>query len=346
MRYHYWGKFLLYIIVAILLLFTYITVRDNNPNPEKGNTEIIISSSIPVKKHVEVHTDATESYEHTAKKEVNLKYILQWTSSKTVPFVYMGKGQEGFIKRSCKYTNCYVTDDDNYLEGITKFDVVVFGAPEVLYMNAATLPEKRSPHQKYAFATIESPQYYSVRDNILDEYFNWTWTFKLDSDTRWGYIIIRDTEGHIIGPNKDMHWIKTEDMKPVPKELLSILKGKSEAAAWFVSNCFSKSNREQLAEDLQSELIKYGLKIDVFGDCGKLKCPRTNEEMCDRLVEKHYYFYLAFENSLSEDYVTEKILRGLQYSAIPIVYGGANYTRLENNYKIHTIYNIISSQVR
>lgn len=324
MKYHFWGKSLIFLNVAVILLFSYITISDISTNPQIENSD---ATSIPIENLIDVPAAYVELNNHSTKEEPKLKYILQWTSSKGVPFVYMGKGQEEFIKKSCKHNNCYVSDNENYLGDITKFDVVAFNGPEIVYMSDTMLPQKRSPHQKYAFASIESSHYYPIYDESFDGYFNWTWTFKLDSDTRWGYLIIRNTEGNIIGPNKVMNWMKTEDMKPVPNELLSIFKGKSKAAAWFVSNCISKSSRELVVEDLVAALKKYNLQVDIYGDCGNLKCPRTNEELCDKLIEKHYYFYLAFENSFSEDYVTEKILRGLQYSAIPIVYGGANYTR-------------------
>lgn len=288
----------------------------------------------PHKKHfdVDVHGVDVDFHDDFKKEELKIKYILQWTSASNVPFVYMGKGQEEFIKKSCKYYNCYVTSNPHYLGDITKFDVVVFAGPEVIYMGPEKLPQKRSPHQKYAFASIESSHYYPVCDRIFDGYFNWTWTFKLDSDTRWGYIIIRNEEGNIIGPNKVMHWMKTEDMKPVSKDLLSILKRKSKVAAAFVSNCDTAGRREHFTRALQIELEKYDLEIDIYGKCGKLKCDRNVEELCDTIIENHYFFYLAFENSLSEDYVTEKILHGLRHNAIPVVYGGANYTRSENSF--------------
>jgi len=39
-----------------------------------------------------------------------------------------------------------------------------------------------------------------------------------------------------------------------------------------------------------------------------------------------YKFYLAFENSLCPDYVTEKFYRALDKEVVPIVYGGADYS--------------------
>ena len=45
------------------------------------------------------------------------------------------------------------------------------------------------------------------------------------------------------------------------------------------------------------------------------------------MLEKKYKFYLAFENSICIDYVTEKLWKVLPYDVIPVVLGGANYTK-------------------
>ena len=40
----------------------------------------------------------------------------------------------------------------------------------------------------------------------------------------------------------------------------------------------------------------------------------------------NYKFYLAAENSLCPDYVTEKFYRGFLNDVVPVVYGGADYS--------------------
>ena len=52
--------------------------------------------------------------------------------------------------------------------------------------------------------------------------------------------------------------------------------------------------------------MKKLVDVDIYGKCGKLKCSRTNETECYLQVEQNYKFYLSFENSVCEDYVTEK----------------------------------------
>ena len=48
---------------------------------------------------------------------------------------------------------------------------------------------------------------------------------------------------------------------------------------------------------------------------------------CHIKPAKKYWFYLAFENSLCNDYISEKFWRTLQTETVPIVMGGGNYSR-------------------
>ncbi|KAJ8728284.1 hypothetical protein PYW08_016669 [Mythimna loreyi] len=310
--------FFIIIILVIVMLHNAMKTVKSSVGILPNSVKFVISDRTLVKSELD---------QNVSDNRVNLKYILQWTSPHNVPFVYMGKGQEGFIERKCPYTNCIVTADRSYFGGdYTKFDVIAFAGPELSY-TYQQLPVKRSSHQKYVFASIESSDNYPVCSTQYNGFFNWTWTFKLDSEVRWGYFTIRDKNNAIVGPNKEMQWMKLEDMDPVSEDFKQELKTKTKAAAWFVSNCYTKSKRENVASKLNHELRKYNLSVDVFGKCGPLKCSRDNEDDCDKLIKSDYYFYLSFENSFSEDYVTEKLLRALNNNAVPIVYGGADYNR-------------------
>ncbi|XP_053611990.1 alpha-(1,3)-fucosyltransferase C-like [Plodia interpunctella] len=123
-----------------------------------------------------------------------------------------------------------------------------------------------------------------------------------------------------------MKWIKY--MSPIrDKTIMAILDGKTKAAVWFVSRCVSLGKRERFVEELKPELSQLNLMLDVYGKCGNLVCPKKYREVCNELVKRDYYFYLSFENSIATDYVTEKLLIALNNYAIPVVYGGADYSR-------------------
>ncbi|KAH7718577.1 fucosyl transferase [Aphelenchoides avenae] len=86
----------------------------------------------------------------------------------------------------------------------------------------------------------------------------------------------------------------------------------------LISNCHSPGKREEYIESLQ----KY-LPVDTFGSCGRENC--TVECMQDNL--RDYKFYLAFENSVCEEYVTEKFFR-FKNLIVPIVLRQKDYLNL------------------
>ena len=72
-------------------------------------------------------------------------------------------------------------------------------------------------------------------------------------------------------------------------------------AAWLVSNCNTHSEREDYVTDLQEHI-----SIDIYGQCGNHRCP--DNDRCFEFLSKKYMFYLSFENSICQDYVTEIFL--------------------------------------
>ena len=69
------------------------------------------------------------------------------------------------------------------------------------------------------------------------------------------------------------------------------------------------------------ETLKQYIPIDVYGECGPFECDKKLPDTCGEVVQENYKFYLAFEATLCNEFVTEKIFRAFQFDTIPIVYG-------------------------
>ncbi|XP_069954918.1 uncharacterized protein [Cherax quadricarinatus] len=94
--------------------------------------------------------------------------------------------------------------------------------------------------------------------------------------------------------------------------------------AWMASHCPTVSRRESLVAALQTHI-----SVTTVGKCGELTCGRNHmDTYCFRWLAGSHLFYLAFENDLCEDYHTEKLWRPLEYSMVPVVYGGPSYEHL------------------
>lgn len=263
-----------------------------------------------------------KSYKKPKRFKTDYKYILKYTNA----FLHYAtpiykNGQNPFIESNCTFNNCFLTNQKKLLKDYRDYDAILFDVE-----NSWDGPLRiRDPYQNFIFMATESAANYPLCDDFYDFYYNMTWTYKLDSDIRWSYLSIVDLNGNFVGPKVNMTWI--DPMSPTSIEVKNKLKSKSKAAAWFVSNCNAISGRQNISRSIEKELKKYKLKVDIFGWCGRMTCPKDRLEECLSLLESQYYFYFSFENSLSEDYVTEKILYPLENYAVPIVFGGADYSR-------------------
>ena len=83
----------------------------------------------------------------------------------------------------------------------------------------------------------------------------------------------------------------------------------------MASNCHSLSKREGYISEL-----RHHIPVDTFGKCGDRRCSEPRAQCYRRLAESHL-FYLAFENSLCDDYITEKFWLPLEVGLVPVVRG-------------------------
>jgi len=159
---------------------------------------------------------------------------------------------------------------------------------------------QRLVHQRWVYFTREPPVYSGLLSNPsdgkkLNGLFNWTMTFKLDSDIDYRYFRI------VPGKHPDEY---------------SLSPGKELAVA-VVGNC--RTDRLNFIDELQ----KY-ITVHVYGKCGDYSCPKGED--CFSMLQNRYKFYLSFENSVCKDYVTEKFYRNaLLHNMLPVVINGGNF---------------------
>lgn len=244
-----------------------------------------------------------------------IKTILLWNSCFDVKDCSFGLGRQPFFDHNCFFDNCDLINDRKKLP-IDQYDAIVFHGPGI----KNDFPPLRSDSQRYVYLSQESPQNYLVQEN-LNGLFNWTMTYRLDSDIEAVYFNVLSKSGNIIAPAENPQWI-TPDLKNDNLEsFFHFYETKSKPIAWFVSNCKSRNQRERYVRNLG----RY-INVDIYGACGTHKCPRNKKMECFNMLKNDYYFYLSFENSNCKDYVTEKITNAMNNDVIPIVFGGANYT--------------------
>ena len=207
--------------------------------------------------------------------------IVQWTG---------GRG-EGPVKK-CDVP-CYHTSDKSD-STLSTASAVVFHIPSFGGNPRTTLNGKASQALTAALS-MESGEYYRRQKDLSD--FDLTITCSFDSDLPvtyygWDYNLLLDVS--------DWPWERREP-----------------AIVFVAKNCHSKNRRETLVKMLQ----KY-VRVDSVSSCMNnhqwpSDIPRSNKDA----LQKRYLMYLAAENSIEKDYVTEKVYGGLINGAVPLYLG-------------------------
>ncbi len=278
-----------------------------------------------------------DSVNHEASNKI--KRILFWTPYFDWKDFKFGIGQDPFVRAGCRITNCLTTYDRSFLN---ESDALLFHAINFDPVNDA--PLQRMPHQRYVFFSYEaeapsrsSPVFQHL---TVKGFYNWTMTYRRDSDiySSEPYGLLRRKNTSLMSetmpvpsnsgllppdPAKFLQTIINRRNYLEENQLFSdFASRKKKKIAWFVTNCATSSRREIYFR----ELFYYFPSIDIYGECGNgLSCFPWNGLECDKILSE-YRFYIAAENSLCADYVTEKFYRALEAGAVPIVYGGADYS--------------------
>ncbi|KAF2905188.1 hypothetical protein ILUMI_00965, partial [Ignelater luminosus] len=234
-------------------------------------------------------------------RELKKRHVMRFTERSYDPF------------ENCSVKNCVVRYKKSY---ISSADLVIFDLNHIKGTNELPLKSVRNPNQIWAFLSDRSPlRTFSASASAdisdFDDIFNWSMTYRMNSDIPVPYgqtLLLRHRQKHLEIDYEEWNKSKHQNI------LLAIV----------MSDCRKTSYRLNYIKELQKHL-----KIDIYGNCGNKRCKAYAENIfpdelidCEETIK--YKFYLAFENSNCDEFITEQVWwYAYSKNAIPIVMGGS-----------------------
>ena len=199
----------------------------------------------------------------------------------------------------------FIFNDTNKIYAPTDADAVLI---QLNKMQSIVHPPLKTAGQVFVVVEREACPRHKIPLVNFENVFNWTMTYRRDSDIFYPY-------GRLVQ--------RTEPLPDKNYSLIYNLKRKS--VIWFVSHCRTKSRRENYVKELQNYI-----NVDIYGGCGTFRCPRhgNGSKDCLSKLEEEYFFRIAFENTYHTDYVTEKLYEHFPSTMIQIVDGSAEYDHI------------------
>jgi len=187
-------------------------------------------------------------------------------------------------------------------------DRAALATAHAVVFHVPTLPARlrlpRPARQRWVAWSMESEVMYpQLADPAFMAAFDLTMTYRMDSDVPVPYA----------GPR-------------LAKALLDPPQEKTEAApaVFFASSAVERSGRTEYVRQLMQHLA-----VDSYGRClrNRVLTEDRGAETKRRTIAR-YRFTLAFENSCTRDYVTEKFYAPLCVGSVPVVLGAPNIDQL------------------
>ncbi|KAL0112210.1 hypothetical protein PUN28_011937 [Cardiocondyla obscurior] len=221
------------------------------------------------------------------------RHIRRFTSTKFSPW------------DQCSVQNCMLSYDENDLQ---RADAMVFHLH--FTKSPSELPVRSRTDQRWIFLTDESPFHTFLHGNQklshYDGLFNWSMSYRMDSDVPVPY----------------GRTIRASDSSPIKQWTAIVRTSKTKLVAVMGSNCSGRNGRWSYVKALKSFLRS---DLDILGRCldgNRTICPGHFDQDCTALSA--YKFYLSFENSNCEEYLTEKVFWNAYHKyAVPIIMGAS-----------------------
>ena len=186
-EYRFPAAFILTFSFSFFVLFTY-------------NNQILRNSITEINWRPHILSNLLNSSNETVNIEevIRMKTVLIWNSHHRIEVSAFGTGHQVFIDSGCPVSNCFIQTNSsefwslavaNDFEILKSFDAVLVNVHELWL---SFLPEYDRPAgQRLVWLTQESPLttngFVDFDSNEFDGLFNWTMTYKRDSDIQLLY---------------------------------------------------------------------------------------------------------------------------------------------------------------
>jgi len=216
-------------------------------------------------------------------------------------------------KRQCAH-RCRITYNKSEM---AHSDAVMFHSRDMPgnFQQLKIVSDGRNQRQRWIYSTQENAHNNGRDPAQYNGIFNWTITYRTDSD--------------LVIPYGSFREISTNEI-PKDHNITNYAKGKDKLVAWAVSHCVT------IRDNVVKKLSEF-IPISVYGGCSRLipkrinvndnNCPRHSEQ-CAKIM-KTFKFYLSLENGICTDYITEKYWdTPIFYNMVPIVLGPEYFAKL------------------
>ena len=223
------------------------------------------------------------------------------------------------VNHRCGKCSCsFIYDDQAYHE----MDAVLFDFNKALLENYTTSPDEDPSNLKlpspriteqywilYNNEPAHNEKYYTrLHNSLRADVFNLSATYRNEAD-----IVLKYGK------------CKKRNLLSLFKRRTNYTEKKAGLVIWLVSNCNASSNRLEYAQELQKFI-----SVDIGGRCGERGSRKIfGEPTFDTPLQSlnKYKFYLAFENTFCDQYITEKVFKMLDVEShvVPIVRGAGPY---------------------
>ncbi|XP_063366363.1 alpha-(1,3)-fucosyltransferase C-like [Cydia amplana] len=183
-----------------------------------------------------------------------------------------------------------------------------------------SLPQTRPKNQRYIFYGMVPSDQVPVCNPHADNFFNYTWSYKLDSDIVSPFFVVRDINDSAVAPSLYAEWQMSLPKSSLKLEEVMKFKNKNKAVAMLVRGC-KDTEGKIFASKLREALKVHSEELDVFG------CKRSHPLAGSGAVIARQYYYVLVNAGTAQDYVTDKVLKAYWNNAVPIIRARADLTK-------------------